>query len=98
MRHLLLAVLLAGACGPRAGEDCPLVPQVGQPCKSSGAVCIYQQPNQDRCVAIPEYKCQNGRWVQTFAPVPTWCDASADAPADAPSDAPNDAPNDAAGD
>ncbi len=90
MKHLLFAAFLFGACGPRAGDSCPPVPQPGQVCSSGGAVCVYQQmPNP--CAPSPEYQCTNGRWVARQPTIPAFCDGGAsDAQADAPKDVASD--------
>lgn len=95
-RFLVLsaAAFLIGACGPRAGDNCPPVPQTGQVCTSAGAVCVYQQPMPNACAPGVETQCVNGRWAMHKATIPAYCDASADAPSDAPSDAPKDVASD----
>ena len=87
MRDLLLALILLGACGPRAGDNCPPVPQPGQVCSAEGAKCLYAQPKP--CTPYSELQCTSGRWVMGTAMLPASCDASTDAPADAPKDATN---------
>jgi len=92
MRDFFLALLLAG-CTPQAGSDCPPVPQVGQPCSKEGVACLYGSGMTARCTTVPEYKCQNGRWIETQSTLPTYCGDSGMLP-EGGTDAAKDGPSD----